>query len=114
MKRLALAIVLSLSVVIVATAQYTSSFIIHPAKSEDDKIEAKIPKDWKFVGVDHGTGVSESYLWFQDAGGNIYMVSGYVAPGGLKLGLVGYQIPGGEVDMIELVVVNWDFSSSCL
>ena len=40
------------------------------------KPPASIPKAWRFVGVSNGEKPNSNILWFQDAGGNIYLVRG--------------------------------------
>jgi hypothetical protein len=48
----------------------------------------RIPRSWRFMGVSNGEKPNSNNLWFQDASGNIFMVSGsnksgkfIVAPG---------------------------------
>lgn len=36
-----------------------------------------IPKGWRLVGVSNGEKINSNNLWFQDQGGNIYLVRGF-------------------------------------
>jgi len=45
---------------------------LHP-----NKPTPKIPKNWKFVGVEKGSKSNETHLWFQDPAGNIFLVRGF-------------------------------------
>ena len=36
-----------------------------------------LPKGWRFIGVSNGEKINSNNLWFQDADGNIFLISGY-------------------------------------
>ncbi len=57
-------------------------FTIRKVRFDDSagsKPSPAIPKDWKFVAVEHGTKVNETHLWFQDGAGNLYMIQGFTS-----------------------------------
>ncbi len=62
-------------------AQAISPFKVREVRFDESvtkKPSAHVPKNWKFVGVQRGPKVNESYLWFQDGNGNLFLVRGFV------------------------------------
>lgn len=37
-----------------------------------------VPKEWRLVSVANGSAVNSQSLWFQDDGGQIYMINGFI------------------------------------
>jgi hypothetical protein len=60
------------------------SWLVYPMTFDESRIKNRplptIPKDWRFIGVSNGSKSNTNTIWFQDKGGNIYLLESYIPP----------------------------------
>ena len=60
------------------------SWLAYPMTFDESAIKNRplptIPKTWRFIGVSNGEKSNTNTLWFQDKGGDIYMLESYTPP----------------------------------
>jgi hypothetical protein len=60
------------------------SWLAYPMTFDESRIKNRplptIPKNWRFIGVSNGSKSNTNTIWFQDKGGNIYMLESYIPP----------------------------------